>query len=491
MIIVGSGKSTTTYEEQVLLEQNNATVEFSLNGDYNYDFPLYQSYSFDISTGEFVAYSPISYVDEITVGSVFYRTNGMNGNYAGSQLYKYVIVTVPNQNTSYLETIVNLTTYYAKANTVYEGVELEGFNLGGVDLETIYARKGETGNLVLVWENTKSPDWFNYTGLDANGNLETSAEFDGTVVGYMLGDGSENACNGLDLNVFDLNASSIIVPSTHNGLPVTKVGQFALVPISAVDNAISIGGTHFAHSVIMPNLTEIKLGANLKEFDTNRSSIYVDYSLNCKVNIPSTVEIFQYPSYYTNAFAVKSSTIYDNRKFAEGSYYGADNKGNISCKKIIFSKNVETVGVFNDYKSTGSYFDSGFEEIEFETRTKPISLSETSFAYQTDLTLVNLPNTLDILPASCFNGCTALPSITIPASVTMIAANCFYNTTALTSMRFEHSSTDAITLETGMLSAKTAREMTIYTDNETIKNYDYATDNITATILHLDGSAWA
>lgn len=37
---------------------------------------------------------------------------------------------------------------------------------------------------------------------------------------------------------------------------------------------------------------------------------------------------------------------------------------------------------------------------------------------------------------------------------------------------------------------KSARPMTIYTDNETIKNYDWATDNITATIYHLDGSLW-
>lgn len=42
----------------------------------------------------------------------------------------------------------------------------------------------------------------------------------------------------------------------------------------------------------------------------------------------------------------------------------------------------------------------------------------------------------------------------------------------------------------GLMYSKNAKAITIYTDNETIKNYDWATDNITATIYHLDGSAW-
>lgn len=37
---------------------------------------------------------------------------------------------------------------------------------------------------------------------------------------------------------------------------------------------------------------------------------------------------------------------------------------------------------------------------------------------------------------------------------------------------------------------KSAKSITVYTDNETIKNYDWASDNVTATIYHLDGSAW-
>ena len=43
---------------------------------------------------------------------------------------------------------------------------------------------------------------------------------------------------------------------------------------------------------------------------------------------------------------------------------------------------------------------------------------------------------------------------------------------------------------TGLAYFKSAREITIYTDNEDIKNYDWSGDNVTATFYHLDGSAW-
>ena len=43
---------------------------------------------------------------------------------------------------------------------------------------------------------------------------------------------------------------------------------------------------------------------------------------------------------------------------------------------------------------------------------------------------------------------------------------------------------------TGVAYFKNAREYTIYTDNPVIKNYNWTADNVTATIYHLDGSAW-
>lgn len=253
MIIVGSGKKTTTYEQAVLREDLNATFEFS-DGDGSISAPLYQSYDFVSSSGMFVVYSPTTAVDDLYAGNILYRING-----DGTQLYKYTIVTPPSDNR--LTTVGNLTTYYVKENTTYEGVELEGFNLGGVDLETIYARKGETGNLVLVWENIKSPKWFNYTGIDANGNYEGTSAYDGTPVAYGIGkptittadDGTETIswanANGLNDDYFiekygdsyvkewDVESGEatplqvvedmLVIPDTYKGIPVTTVLDYS------------------------------------------------------------------------------------------------------------------------------------------------------------------------------------------------------------------------------------------------------------------------
>ena len=88
--------------------------------------------------------------------------------------------------------------------------------------------------------------------------------------------------------------------------------------------------------------------------------------------------------------------------------------------------------------------------------------------------------------------------IEINSNISEIPIKCFANGSGALSIKkikFEQPSGMIVTLptagsSTGMLYCKTASSVTIYTDNETIKNYDYATDNVTATIYHLDGSAW-
>lgn len=81
----------------------------------------------------------------------------------------------------------------------------------------------------------------------------------------------------------------------------------------------------------------------------------------------------------------------------------------------------------------------------------------------------------------------------VPRTVTRLYRESFGNSPS--ELYFLHSPTDTIVFptagqNTGAFYNKTARTMTIYTDNPTIKNYDYSADNVTATIYHLDGSAW-
>jgi hypothetical protein len=86
-------------------------------------------------------------------------------------------------------------------------------------------------------------------------------------------------------------------------------------------------------------------------------------------------------------------------------------------------------------------------------------------------------------------------SLTIPSTVQTIGASAFKNTTTLTTLIFEQPANMSLTLptagsSTGMGYCKSATQKTIYTDNLQIKNYDWASDNITATFYHLNGTSW-
>lgn len=84
--------------------------------------------------------------------------------------------------------------------------------------------------------------------------------------------------------------------------------------------------------------------------------------------------------------------------------------------------------------------------------------------------------------------------LSIASSVASIGSLCF-TLTEPEEVIFNQPLGMTVTLPTagstsGMFYNKTARTMTIRTDNVTIKNYAWATDGVTATITHIDGSAW-
>ena len=89
-----------------------------------------------------------------------------------------------------------------------------------------------------------------------------------------------------------------------------------------------------------------------------------------------------------------------------------------------------------------------------------------------------------------------LTSLTIPSSVSTIrGALKVTNANTLTTIRFEQPANMSVSLPTagsvnGMCYYKSSYNVTIYTDNATIKNYAWSTDNVTATFKHLDGTSW-
>lgn len=116
----------------------------------------------------------------------------------------------------------------------------------------------------------------------------------------------------------------------------------------------------------------------------------------------------------------------------------------------------------------------------------------------TGLIDITIPDNIKIINASAFTGCSNLKTITITKNVNQIGALVWSNTTgalSITDVYFQQPSGMTVTLptagsSTGMFYVKTARSMNVYTDNETIKNYAWSSDNITPTFYHLNGTAW-
>lgn len=126
----------------------------------------------------------------------------------------------------------------------------------------------------------------------------------------------------------------------------------------------------------------------------------------------------------------------------------------------------------------------------FNIPSTVINLADNSCAEignaDSNFTSFEIPDTVEIVGSELFGGSYPLKTITIPASVKEIRGKlvCGTNTTTLI---FRHPADMYIKLPTpgegsGIAGNKTSRSMDIYTDNKMLKAYDWAKDNVTATI---------
>jgi len=111
-----------------------------------------------------------------------------------------------------------------------------------------------------------------------------------------------------------------------------------------------------------------------------------------------------------------------------------------------------------------------------------------AFGNCTGMVSLSLPESLTTLQANSFYYCTALTEIRIPKNVATMGQYCFYDSKA-TNVYFEQPAGMTVSM-TQVFNGKNARTMNVYTDNESIKNYNWSGDNITPTFYHLDGTAW-
>lgn len=226
------------------------------------------------------------------------------------------------------------------------------------------------------------------------------------------------------------------------------------------------------YNLIIPNsITNV----NGEAFQIDSSPAITAYiSTNSSLTLPSNVEEISSFGYFSTFF------------------------GNATNNGYVWSIDGIVLAVSCSYSTiTEITIPNGTTRIAVNLLQKPLNF--------TKLAKINMPTDglLTEIPKAFCSGLSALTEFECPASIQKISDLAFgYNsndaTTSappLASVKFYQPSGMQVSLPeagsgSGMFYSKNAREMTVYTDNETIKNYDYASDNITATILHLDGSAW-
>lgn len=103
-----------------------------------------------------------------------------------------------------------------------------------------------------------------------------------------------------------------------------------------------------------------------------------------------------------------------------------------------------------------------------------------------NFTSFEIPNTIEIVGSNLFDDSQPLKTIIVPASVKEIRG-VLTSGTYTTVLIFRHPADMLIKLptpgeDTGIAGNKSSRSIDIYTDNKMLKAYDWAKDNVTATI---------
>ena len=239
----------------------------------------------------------------------------------------------------------------------------------------------------------------------------------------------------------------IVIPSTHNGKPVTSIEPYAfsscysLTSVTIGNSVTSIGEEAFSYC---DKLTSVTIGNSVTSIGSN--AFYDCTKLKC-----NEYEGGYYLGNDTNEYLAfvkiidKTATeckINDNTKFILSDAF----EDCTSLETITIPDSVTSIGAsaFNGCYSLKSItIPNGVTSLEnnlfalcdsLESIVIPYgvtSIGSGAFSDCIDLTSITIPNSVTSIGSSAFTGCTKLASITIPNSVTSIGSNAFYGCTNL------------------------------------------------------------
>lgn len=207
--------------------------------------------------------------------------------------------------------------------------------------------------------------------------------------------------------------STVILPSTINSWPVTKIGEAAfqdnttITSVTIPDSVTEIGSNAFADCT---NLTSVNYKGDWSNLTIQSGNPAVEDAAKDAAN----EQLFDFEFILNN-----TAVIVTNYK-----YKGA--AADVTIPSRYKGKPVTTIG-------HAAFFNSAVTSVTIPDSVTAIP--DYAFGYCSQLTNISIPNSVTFIGFSAFNSCTSLKSITLPSSLSTIQSSAFYNCENLKTIR--------------------------------------------------------
>lgn len=200
--------------------------------------------------------------------------------------------------------------------------------------------------------------------------------------------------------------STVILPSTINSWPVTKIGEDAfqdnttITSVTIPANVTEIGSNAFADCT---NLTSVTYGGDWSNLTIQSGNPAVEDAVNA--------QLFDF-------------------------VFTPDNTAVI----VRYKGTAADVTIPSHYKGKpvtmidhAAFHDSAVTSVTIPDSVT--SIPDDAFSFCSQLTNISIPNSVTFIGFSAFNSCTSLKSITLPSSLSTIQSSAFYNCGNLETIR--------------------------------------------------------
>ena len=213
--------------------------------------------------------------------------------------------------------------------------------------------------------------------------------------------------------------SSVIIPSTYKGYPVTSIGESAfsnctgLTSITIPNSVTSIGKVAFQGCTNLTSITIPDSVTSIGRYAFNGCSeleyVYItDIAKWCAIIFYNDTSnpLYYAGKFYLNNVLVENLVIPDSvTSISFAAFY--------NCTELKSIELVENSNLTNIGKSAFCGC-TGLTSIEFAENSKLTSIGQYAFYECTAITSVTIPNSVTSIGDDAFYGCTGLTSITLP-----------------------------------------------------------------------------